>query len=869
MVQHLNETGEGWSQGLTRLAIRMATGTGKTTVMACLIAWYAVNQRREHRAISGGLARNVDRIVVICPGRTIKARLSGLDPRAEGNLYDEWQLVPQKLGHRLSRVPVEILNWEKLQPKTGIDWTGVEVKSGGEWLSRTEALDIAGGKETHAIKETHGQMWSRLLGSSKARSKERVVVLNDEGHHCWERKDGVQRKGVWMEALHALKEHEDYQLAQAIDLSATPIFIDPANTRVPDSEDSSKTARLKESSLVPWIVSEFALMEAMESGLVKIPQLPHRDDGSPDESVFRNLFEANKGQKLSTNEGMELVQRGADILYQDYEETFATWEKTKGFQVGHPVLIVVANNKVNAWALFKMLGGWRGSDGVTYKSNFDLLSNVPRSGADESECGMRTILVLSKSNDPEKAEHEQISGGALGLREVKGGDAREEELQEVLQTVAQPEKAGAEVRCVVSVGMLTEGWDCQRVTHILGYRKFGSQLLCEQTMGRALRRRDYENLEEVAKRGTDGKGIEARFPAEYATVFGVPFARMMEGGAEPQPMPPPDEKHEVYPVKERVEEYRIWLPDFQGYTMSAPGLQLALDQTKVRGPELSQGQTNISTEIKRVETQGVLGEERQLSHVKGERPGNGLWLLAADLVRALSEKTEAEGEEEAIGRLRRGVLFSGCLRVVREWLNHNAVPLHESELEDGGVRDAAQSDILNAITIDNQPARKIGVASKENDLFRSAGDWERFETGLKDIAELQHSELNIAACHSKLEVRIAEALDALGPVKAFVRNHGRERIEIPYKYKGAWKRYVPDFFVRCRQHNGKTLHIVLEGKGMPDEQSKKKGWWTDHWWIPCANDAGEEHGQIWIRREIGPNDDVGSAIQSAIREVQA
>ncbi|MCY4429107.1 MAG: DEAD/DEAH box helicase family protein, partial [Rhodospirillales bacterium] len=83
MVRHLKEVAEGWNQGLVRLALRMATGTGKTTVMACLIAWYAVNRRREHRGDARGLAKNVGRVVVICPGRPIRDRLAGLNPRAK------------------------------------------------------------------------------------------------------------------------------------------------------------------------------------------------------------------------------------------------------------------------------------------------------------------------------------------------------------------------------------------------------------------------------------------------------------------------------------------------------------------------------------------------------------------------------------------------------------------------------------------------------------------------------------------------------------------------------------------------------------------------------------------------------------------
>ena len=530
MVRRLRELAEGWNQGLIRLALRMATGTGKTAVMACLIAWYAVNRRREHRGDARGLAKNVDRIVVICPGRTIRDRLAGLNPRAKRNIYDERRLVPPKLRRRLGGFPVEIINWEKLQTAKGGRLCrnrdqgrrrGTEPQKGHRVRRRR--------RDTHRTRVPAGDVDTTARARAGETPRSASSCLNDEGHHCWERKEG-EKPGVWMEALQELRTHRRYQLAQAVDLSATPIFINPTKTKVP-----AGTVPQKESSLVPWVVSEFALMESMEAGLVKIPQ-PPRGDNTAHESALRNLFEANAGQKLITTGGMALVRQGAEFLYDDYEETFETWESGNNPRAGRPVLIAVANNKLNARAIFEMLGGKRGPSRTLEKSAFSLLSNVPYTGADPSECAMHTILVLSKTNNPETAEHEQIAGGALGLREV-GKDATEEELREVLQTVAQPGEVGEQVRCVVSVGMLTEGWDCQRVTHILGYRKFGSQLLCEQTMGRALRRRrDYDNLEPVERR--DNKDIERRFGAEYATVFGVPFARQTAHGTRTKPTPP-------------------------------------------------------------------------------------------------------------------------------------------------------------------------------------------------------------------------------------------------------------------------------------------------------------------------------------------
>ncbi len=863
MIRRLKDLANGWSRGLTRLALRMATGTGKTVVMACLIAWYAVNRRREHRADVHGLARNVDRVVVVCPGRTIKDRLSGLNPRVKHNIFDEWRLVPPTLRRRLTGMAVTILNWEKLQPRSGLEFQQMEIKGGKGMLSRSKAIAFAGGDQLDAEPETMDSMWARLLGSSTgARRRERVIVLNDEGHHCWERMDGEQ-PGVWMEALHALREREGCDFSQVIDLSATPIFINPKKSRVP-----AGTKSLRTSELVPWVVSEFALMESMEAGLVKIPQ-PPRGDNTAHESPLRNLFEANAGQKLTTRGGMALIRQGAEILFKDYKETFEAWQSIDDANTGHPVLIAVANNKINARAIFEMFGGSRNSAGRLEKSEFDLFSNVPRTGADTSECGMRTILVLSKTNNPEEGDaSEQVAGGMLGVREVgkrgqagKDEKASEDELRSVLQTVAQPGAPGQDVRCVVSVGMLTEGWDCQRVTHILGYRKFGSQLLCEQTMGRALRRRDYENLEEVARR--DNGKVEPRLPAEYATVFGVPFAHTLEGtGKSPAP---PGPKTEVRPLSNRLETFRIWVPDFSSYTVSASGVHVMLDRNRVREAWPVDGQEG--REIQWVETGGPIGRVRIL-----ERPGEpdtdeGVWQLAAELVRLLEEDEDAD---DHVGRMRRGMLFSECLRVVREWLAHPNIAVMGKDLRCDGMQELAKSAILDALLVEGTPPRKVGVASDQARPLRSAGDWRPFLTGLKEIVSTRRSELNVAACHSELEGRIAESMDSSSLVAAFVRNHGPERIEVPYKYKGGWAKYVPDFFVRCHPTSSDLVpHVLLEGKGQPDERSEHKAWWTDHWWIPCANDVGAEYRQVWLRLETGSSDNVNGEIAHIIQKVSS
>ena len=212
------------------------------------------------------------------------------------------------------------------------------------------------------------------------------------------------------------------------------------------------------------------------------------------------------------------------------------------------------------------------------------------------------------------------------------------------------------------------------------------------------------------------------------------------------------------------------------------------------------------------------------------------------------------------------MLFSECLKAVYAWLAHEKIRTRKADLRGVGARDAARSAIVQALRVEGKPARKVGVADDPRQELRCAGAWHPFMTGLREVVELERSELNVAACHSKLEGNISRVLDASTRVSAFVRNHGPERMEIPYKYKGGWAKYVPDFFVRCRERNGKVPHIVLEGKGRPDERSEQKGWWTDQWWIPCANEAGAEHGQVWVRRELSADCDIESAIKSAVKE---
>ena len=855
VLNFLNLVADEYNSGLMRLALRMATGTGKTAVMACLIAWYAIN-RRTVRDYGKGLSQNVDRIIIVCPGRTVRERLQVLDPRRPDNIYDAWQLLPDSLRPRLNGIRVHIVNFERLQPRNGIDRADIEVAKRGMAATRLNTvLGLAKGDG----RETHSEMWSRILRLDLRQTRERVVVLNDEAHHCWHRLEG-DVPGVWMEALQSLRTHPLVQLSQVIDLTATPIFIDPRKSR-------GYSAQQTQDGLFPWVVSEYALAESMESGLVKIPRLPTVGGGG-NFAGLRNLYENTGGKPLSKPVALQPVQDAAELLYGDYKRTFERWKQQNDPNLGEPVFIAVVNTKANAEILFRTLGGQRDSKGqLIAPSGFDLLANVPWSGCSDEECAMRTIMVVSKSASPETAEAGfEVSNktSQLGIRPADAAIPKDEEVQEVLQTVGQPGKKGESVRCVVSVGMLTEGWDCQRVTHILGYRKFGSQLLCEQVLGRALRRQDYDNRAQMRRKDTGL--VNERYPAEYATVIGVPFQTWSPVGDVEPPVVPPQPIKDVFPIESRAERFAIWVPAIEDYRLVIPPCQLDLRNDAIDSKILGRPDGFLES-FDSARVIGPVGQGEDLQRNVQAMPGHGVWKLAAELAEKLAN---AESSDEDMGvRHRSSLLFSECLKIAKIWLA-DAQQRGWSDkliLESVAARRTVADALLPAISsIQPSEVRRTGIPIDPKHPLLSASRWNRFKTRLKDVEELGRSELNVAACHSRLEARIALQLDRSGMVAAITRNHGPQRIEIPYRHQGAVTRYVPDFFLRLNSgESGITPHVVLEVKGMPDDMSERKKAWTREWWIPAANELGREYGQSWIHVEVGPGQDVEDQISIELK----
>ncbi len=567
-----------YNTGLPRLAYKMATGSGKTTVMAMLIAWHACN-----KAANSMDKRFSDAFLIVAPGLTIRDRLRVLLPSDPQNYYTAMDMVPVDLRPSLERARVSVVNFHAMSLRE----TGGASGAG----KLTKALLSAGGPSPFV--ETPAQMARRVcreLGN-RGSGKQNIVVLNDEAHHCWqaaahpeveklagdERKEAEARTRdahLWISGLRAI--NDKFGVRQVYDLSATPFFL--------------KGSGYGEGTLFPWVVSDFSLIDAIESGIVKIPRLPVEDNAQPaDMPTYRDLWPRireslpKRGRK-SLLGGVEPqlpkeLQAALHSLYGNYEQSYARWASTSGGLAGStpPVFIVVCNNTSVSKLVYDYVSGWTkllgdGGASTVQSGALPLLRNDDERGSWLHR--PRTILVDSEqleSGEAMSPEFKQVAAAEIADFRAeyrarfpgRDPDQLEDEdlLREVMNTVGKPGKLGEHVRCVVSVSMLTEGWDANTVTHVLGVRAFGTQLLCEQVVGRALRRRSYAIDEDTG-----------HFAPEYAEVYGVPFSFLPSAGSTKDPKPGRPVVY-VRALPER-EHLRITFPRVAGYRYDVPDKRL-------------------------------------------------------------------------------------------------------------------------------------------------------------------------------------------------------------------------------------------------------------------------------------------------------
>ncbi|HEV3236900.1 MAG TPA: DEAD/DEAH box helicase family protein, partial [Gemmataceae bacterium] len=499
-LDHLANANKDANPELARFALKLATGAGKTTVMAMLIAWQTINAER--RSNGKSFSRG---FLVVAPGLTIKDRLRVLQPNDPDSYYKSRELVPEDMLGDVNRAKIVITNYHAFKLRERI-----ELSSGGRSLLQGR------GQELNTL-ETEGQMLQRVMPDLMG--IKHILVLNDEAHHCYREKpdadDNEDLKGddkkeaeknneaarVWISGLEAV--NRKLGLSRVIDLSATPFFLSGSG--------------YAEGTLFPWTMSDFSLMDAIECGIVKLPRVPVADNiPGAEMPMFRDLWQhirsnmPKKGRgKANTLDPLSLppqLQTALEALYGHYEKTYELWQKA-GIRVP-PCFIVVCNNTSTSKLVYDFISGFQrqNDDGSTTPVNGRLA--LFRNFDEHGNPFARPNTLLIDSEQLESGEGLDDNFRAMAADEIerfrreiveRTGDGNQAEnitdqalLREVMNTVGKQGRLGESIRCVVSVSMLTEGWDANTVTHVLGVRAFGTQLICEQVIGRALRRQSYE-----------------------------------------------------------------------------------------------------------------------------------------------------------------------------------------------------------------------------------------------------------------------------------------------------------------------------------------------------------------------------------------
>ena len=841
ILDHLAAANKDANPELMRMALKLATGAGKTTVMAMVIAWQTIN------AVRRPSSKNFTRGFLICaPGLTIKDRLRVLQPNDPDSYYTERELVPSDMLEDIGKAKIVITNYHAFKLRERI-----ELSKGGRQL-----LQGRTGEAPQTL-ETEGQMIQRVMPDLMGMKN--ILVINDEAHHCYREKPadiddenlkGDERKEaeknneaarLWISGLEGV--NRKLGVARVLDLSATPFFL--------------RGSGYAEGTLFPWTMSDFSLMDAIECGIVKLPRVPVAENIPGEElPVFRDLW-ANIGKEMpkkGRGHGGELdplklptrLQTALQALYGHYEKTFELWEEN-GVMVP-PCFIIVCQNTAISKLVYDFVSGFlrKNEDGSSLLENgrLPLFRNF-----DESNNPLprpNTLLIDSEQLEAGDALDDNFRGMAADeierfRREIveRSGDARagdnitdQELLREVMNTVGKPGQLGGSIRCVVSVSMLTEGWDANTVTHVLGIRAFGTQLLCEQVIGRALRRQSYELNE------------EGLFNVEYADVFGIPF----DFTAKPvvAPPQPPRQTVQVKAVRPDRDALEIRFPRVEGYRTELPEERLTADfndeSILTLSPDL------VGPSITR--NAGIIGEgvDMSLMHLGDIRPATLAFHVTQ---RLLYTKWRDPGEEPKLH------LFGQLKCITRQWLDTCLVckgDTYPALLMYQELADMACNKITAAITRQFLGQRPIKALL---DAYNATGSTRhvRFNTSKADRWETSSNSchVNWVVLDSDWEGEFCRIAESHPKVRAYVKNHGLG-FEVPYRYGSETRKYLPDFIVLVDDGNGRSgdnsdlLHLVVEIKGYRREDAIEKKSTMDSYWIPGVNHLGT-HGR-WAFAEF-------------------
>lgn len=775
-----------------RRCCKMATGTGKTIVMAMVIAWHILNKVANPQD-----ARFSKNVLVVAPGLTVKKRLAVLEPAGAGNYYEAFDIVPSTLLDKLRQGRVLVRNWHALA------WESEEQ------IKKRKSVDKRGAKSDEAYtREVLGEM----------ANAHNLLVINDEAHHAWrvnweaegkylrqrDLKDSAQEATVWVGGLDRL--HRSRGILTCYDFSATPF--------APSGKKSSEEA------LFGWIVSDFGLNDAIESGLVKTPRVVVRDDAVPNAKTYKSRLyhiyndpevKDDLNRRANPEELLpDLVLNAYYLLGYDWRETWKAW---KAADLPTPPVMITVCNRTETAARVKHAFESRRIP-IDELCNSEGILHIDSKVLEEAEAKEESTAVVEASDEADGGEEEDVP---VECRLTKAEQA--ERLRKIVDTVGQVGQPGEKIQNVISVGMLSEGWDAKTVTHIMGLRAFTSQLLCEQVVGRGLRRTSYEINPQT--------GL---LEPEYVNIFGVPFTFLPHEDSGDGPPPPPTPKTAVEPDPAKAEFEIRWPNVVRIERLLQP--TLTLDWSKVQPLELDAAQTPQVAELAPI-LEGK-PDVNQISRIELEK-------LAREF---RTQRIIFETARNVFDQVRqswrgsREILLAQLVRIVEQFIRSDRIlispPLfYQDELRRRLIITLNLSRVVQHVceAVRQENTEKLVPVFDRDHPIRSTGQMRTWYTS-KPCERTRKSHINVCVYDSTWEASDAFVLDNSSAVSAWAKND-HLGFEVLYLYRGVVRKYRPDFLVRLA--NGDML--ILETKGQDTELDRLKRRYLDEW-VQAVNAHG-------------------------------
>lgn len=759
-----------------RLCSKMATGSGKTSLMAMIVTWQVLNalaypKRRKDFSKA---------IFVVAPGLTVRERLQVLLPGHTSNVYDEFHLCPSEaLRQKLNQAEIVIENWHALMP-----------------LKPAQRSVVRKGRESD-------QAFAKRVLGSLAQCTD-LIVLNDEAHHAYRKPADIkisrkvaEERGIdleeatrWIEGLDRI--HATRRIVRCFDLSATP-FAPTGKTNTDEG-------------LFSWIVSDFGLNDAIEAGLVKTPRVVVRDSALPNTATLRSkLYHLYRETEVSDDLNRKgakpedalpkLVQDAYTLLGADWREAALAWERA-----GHtspPVLLTVCNRTETAARIEAYFT--RGDAFWPELHARDRTLRVDSRVLEKAEIGE----TAASDKAYEARLHEIVESARLPQdREAELLSLQKEELlRAIVDNVGKRGTPGQNLQNVISVAMLSEGWDAKNVTHIMGLRAFTSQLLCEQVIGRGLRRVSYD---------VDDNGF---FLPEYVNVFGVPLSIFQEGeGGDPPP--PPRASTQIESIPERNALEIQWPNVLRVDLVIQPTLAVRWDDVAVL--ELRAEDTPMAAEI--APALGGATDWARIHTIDLERLPEEFRLQK--LVFLAARKAFDEVRTAFAGN--REYLLLQLIRLVEQFIDSDRVavpglfhqdPLRKRILLTLNV-DRIVGHLLRYVVPHN--VERMELVFDEDAPIGSTGAMRTWYT-TKPTMPTVKSQISHVVGDAAWEGYAANVFERSDKVLSYVKNDHLQ-FQIHYLWNGSRRRYLPDFLIRLS--NGRTL--VLEIKGIDSDQNRAK-----------------------------------------------